>query len=162
MQYRHPTITERQRQREIGQVRDTHRRIGMVQVRQTGNGRSGQGRVGKGSVGCDAVQYAVTKRGDSAGEDGCLRGRDPWEPRTADSTGQVRSGQASMDAMRTRHHPEGQRWMHAYRAALTCCQPHSRATIPRIPERNMNRKHGKRRKPRIPYIHALKTLCTVA
>ena len=91
MQYRHPTITERQRQREIGQVRDTHRRIGMVQVRQTGNGRSGQGRVGKGSVGCDAVQYAVTKRGFSAGEDGCLRGRDPWEPRTADSTGQVRS-----------------------------------------------------------------------
>jgi hypothetical protein len=31
-------------------------------------------------------------RGDSAGDDGCLRGRDPWDPRTADSTGQVRSG----------------------------------------------------------------------
>ena len=31
MQYCHTTITERQRQREIGQVRDTQRRMGMVQ-----------------------------------------------------------------------------------------------------------------------------------
>ena len=60
-----------------------------------------------------------------------------------------------MDAKRTRHHPEGQRWMHAYRAALICCQPDSSATIPRIPERNRNRKHGKRRKPHLPCIQAL-------
>jgi len=29
--------------------------------------------------------------GDSAREDGCLRGRDPWDHRTADSTGQIRT-----------------------------------------------------------------------
>jgi hypothetical protein len=98
--------------------------------RQAEYGKSDQGRV---------AQDTVTWRGDSAGEDGCLRGRDPWDPCTADSTGQVRSGQESMDAMRTRHRPKGPRWMHAYRAALTCCQPDSRATIPRIPERNRNK-----------------------
>jgi hypothetical protein len=98
------------------------------------------------------VQCAVTWRGDNAGENGCLRGRDPWDPL---QTAQVRSGKESMDATRTRHRPEGPRWMHAYRATLTCCQPDSRATIPRIPERNRNRKHRKRRKPRLPYIQAL-------
>ena len=40
----------------------------------------------------------MTWRGDSAGEDGCLRGRDPWDPRTADSTGQVRPGLHGCDA----------------------------------------------------------------
>ena len=45
MQYSHPTITERHRQREIGQVWDTQRRMGMVQ----GAGR--QGTVGTVRVG---------------------------------------------------------------------------------------------------------------
>ncbi len=40
----------------------------------------------------------MARRGDSAGEDGCLRGRDPWNPRTADSTGQVKSGIHGCDA----------------------------------------------------------------
>ncbi len=40
----------------------------------------------------------MTWRGDSAGEDGCLRGRDPWDPRTTDSTGQVRSEIHGCDA----------------------------------------------------------------
>jgi hypothetical protein len=44
--------------------------------------------------------------------------------------------------------------MYAYRAALTCCQLDSREIIPRIPERNRNKNHGKRRK-RPPYIQAL-------
>ena len=44
------------------------------------------------------MQCAVTWRGDSAGEGGCLRGRDPWDPRTVDSTGQGRSGLHGYDA----------------------------------------------------------------
>ena len=57
---------------------------------QAGYGRSGQGRVAYG-----AVQCAVTWRGDSAGEDGCLRGQDPLNPpnpRGQHRSGQVRSG----------------------------------------------------------------------
>ena len=60
--------------------------------------------------------------------------------------GQHRSGQDSMDTMRSRHRRERPRCMHAYRAALTRCQPDSRATIiPRIPKRSRNRKHGARK-----------------
>jgi hypothetical protein len=47
MQSSQPTITERQRQRKIGQVRDTQKRMVMEQGagRLVGYGRSSQGRV---------------------------------------------------------------------------------------------------------------------
>ncbi len=47
VQYGHTTITERQTQRKIGQVRDTQKRMVMEQGagRLVGYGRSGQGRV---------------------------------------------------------------------------------------------------------------------
>ena len=46
MQYSHPTIKEKQRQREIGQVRDTQRRMGVVQGQAGRQGTVGPVRVG--------------------------------------------------------------------------------------------------------------------